>query len=270
MKKGYRLLSAVVLVLFLLLVSGCTSIPKEDNIYQVSLLNALLQGEYDGFVSVGTLKDHGDTGIGTFDTLDGEMIMLDGVVHKAKADGTVEVVDDKVLVPFAVVTPFVADILDAQTDEFLTIEELKTRLDAGIGKTTGDFNRFYVAKVSGTFSHIKVRSVPSQKKPYQPLSVIAESQREFEYEQVEGTIVAFRSPEYVEGINLPGWHLHFLSRDGLRGGHLLEVATTFSEMQIGDMRSFQLSLPSSRSFAAMDIAEDRREETQSIEGVGRP
>nr|WP_319474064.1 acetolactate decarboxylase [uncultured Sphaerochaeta sp.] len=270
MKTGYRVLSAVMLVLCLLLASGCTSVPKEDTLYQVSLLNALLQGEYDGFITVGTLKDHGDTGIGTFDTLDGEMIMLDGVVYKAKADGTVEVMADEVLVPFAVVTPFVADVLDTETDEFITIEELKTRLDAGISQNTADYNRFYAAKVSGTFSHIRVRSVPSQEKPYRPLSVIAESQREFVYEQVEGTIVAFRSPEYVEGVNLPGWHLHFLSKDGQKGGHLLEVAATLSEIQIGDMRSFQLILPASSSFADMDISEDRREETQAIEGIGRP
>ncbi|MGE4453305.1 MAG: acetolactate decarboxylase [Sphaerochaeta sp.] len=250
--------------------TGCTSLEKGDTIYQVSLLNALLQGEYDGFVSVGALKEHGEIGIGTFDTLDGEMIMLDGVVYKAKADGTVEVVSDDVLVPFAVVTPFVADVLDTQTGAFLDIEELKTSLDSGISQTTGDFNRFYVAKVRGTFSHVRVRSVPSQEKPYQPLSVIAESQREFAYEQVEGTIVAFRSPDYVQGINLPGWHLHFLSKDGQKGGHLLEVSTTFSEVQIGDMRSFHLMLPSSGSFAAMDISEDRSEETQAIEGVVRP
>jgi acetolactate decarboxylase len=110
------------------------------------LLNALLQGAYDGFISVGT-----------FDTLDGEMIMLDGVVHKAKTDGT-----DDVLVPSAVVTPFVADILDTQTGELLAIEELKTRLNAGISQTTGDFNRFYGAKVSGTFSLLCGRDQPAR------------------------------------------------------------------------------------------------------------
>jgi acetolactate decarboxylase len=102
------------------------------------LFNALLQGEYDGFISVGT-----------FDTLDGEMIMLDGVVYKAKTDGT-----DDVLAPSAVVTPFIADILDTQTGELLAIEKLKTRLNAGISQTTGCINRFYGAMVSGTSSSL--------------------------------------------------------------------------------------------------------------------
>ena len=270
MKTGNRVLSAVVLVLCLFLASGCTSVPKEDNIYQVSLLNALLQGEYDGFISVGTLKDHGDTGIGTFDTLDGEMIFLDGNVYKAKVDGTVELMDDQMLVPFAVATTFEPDVIVKPWTAIADIETLKTTMDACIAETTNDFNRFYVAKVSGTFSHVRVRSVPSQEKPYRPLSVIAESQREFEYEQVEGTIVAFRSPDYVEGINLPGWHLHFLSVDKSKGGHLLEASLVQGKIKMGDMKEFQLILPSSSSFAAMDIAHDRREETLAIEGVAKP
>ncbi|MDC7228684.1 MAG: acetolactate decarboxylase [Sphaerochaetaceae bacterium] len=270
MKTGNRVLSAMVLVLCLFLASGCTSVPKEDNIYQVSLLNALLQGEYDGFISVDTLKDHGDTGIGTFDTLDGEMIFLDGEVYKAKADGSVEIIDDQVMVPFAVATMFEPDVVMKPYSVIADIEILKNTMDACIAETTNDFNRFYVAKVQGSFSHVRVRSVPSQKKPYLPLSVIAESQKEFEYKQVEGTIVAFRSPDYVEGINLPGWHLHFLSEDKSKGGHLLEAALIQGELEMGDMKVFQLILPSSGSFATMDIADDRREETLAIEGVAKP
>lgn len=261
----------VFLVILVLFLTGCSSLPSEDNIYQVSLLNALLQGEYDGFISVGTLKDHGDTGIGTFDTLDGEMIFLDGEVYKAKADGSVEIMDDQVMVPFAVATMFEPDVVVKPYSAIADIETLKNAMDACIAETTNDFNRFfYVAKVQGLFSHVRVRSVPSQQKPYRPLSVIASTQKEYTYEQVEGTIVAFRSPAYVEGINLPGWHLHFLSEDKSKGGHLLEATLVQGEIGMGDMKEFQLILPSSSSFAAMDIADDRREETLAIEGVAKP
>ncbi len=218
-----RIAYGVILVILVLFFTGCSSLPSEDNLYQVSVLNALLQGEYDGFVSVGTLKSHGDTGIGTFDTLDGEMIFLDGEVYKAKADGSVEIMDDQVMVPFAVATTFEPDVVVKPYSAIADIEILKNAMDACIAETTNDFNRFYVAKVQGLFSHIRVRSVPSQQKPYRPLSVIASTQKEYTYEQVEGTIVAFRSPAYVEGINLPGWHLHFLSEDRSKG-HLLEAS----------------------------------------------
>ncbi len=271
--KKHKAYGGVFLVILVLFLTGCSSLPSEDNIYQVSLLNALLQGEYDGFISVGTLKDHGgDTGIGTFDTLDGEMIFLDGgEVYKAKADGSVEIMDDQVMVPFAVATMFEPDVVVKPYSAIADIETLKNAMDACIAETTNDFNRFYVAKVQGLFSHVRVRSVPSQQKPYRPLSVIASTQKEYTYEQVEGTIVAFRSPAYVEGINLPGgWHLHFLSEDKSKGGHLLEATLVQGEIGMGDMKEFQLILPSSSSFAAMDIADDRREETLAIEGVAKP
>lgn len=265
-----RVQLALILVLFLsLLFSGCTTLPQqEDTLYQVSVLNALLLGEYDGFVSVGTLKNHGDTGIGTFDTLDGEMILVDGVVFKAKADGSVVPVDDSVLVPFAVTTHFVPDVAIEEITSLSDIEGVKSILDDSIAQTTNDFNRFYVAKIHGLFDHVRVRSVPSQVKPYQRLSTIAATQQEYVYNTVEGTIVAFRSPEYVEGINLPGWHLHFISSDATKGGHLLEASAAVLHMGIGDMRNFSLILPDTKSFAAMDIAHDLTQETLEIEGVG--
>ena len=37
---------------------------------------------------MGELKQHGDTGIGTFEGLNGEMIVLDGTVYQAVADGS--------------------------------------------------------------------------------------------------------------------------------------------------------------------------------------
>lgn len=106
--------------------SGCattnTTAQGSDDLYQISLLNALLLGEYDGFVSVGTLKTFGDTGIGTFHALDGEMIFLDGTVYQAKVDGSVNQVKDEVLVPFAMATNFEADVADLQCGPIGSIE----------------------------------------------------------------------------------------------------------------------------------------------------
>ena len=39
---------------------------KSDQLFQVALLQSLMQGEYDGIITVGELKTYGDTGIGTF------------------------------------------------------------------------------------------------------------------------------------------------------------------------------------------------------------
>lgn len=45
-------------------------------LFQYSTLEALLGGVYDGEVTVGELLTHGDFGLGTFNSLDGEMIIL--------------------------------------------------------------------------------------------------------------------------------------------------------------------------------------------------
>lgn len=112
----------------------------------------------------------------------------------------------------------------------------------------------------GTFSSITVRSVPPQEKPYPRLSVIASTQKEYTHEQVEGTIVAFRCPNYGNGINLPEWHLHFLSSDTTKGGHVLLVYITEATMQIGVMRNYHIMLPGSETFATMDIDHDLTQE----------
>lgn len=245
---------------------GCQStqalVPDSDALYQVSLLNALMLGEYDGVVSVAKLKEQGDVGIGTFDALDGEMIMLDGVVYKAHSTGEVVVQEDTETVPFGAVTWFDADFPALPVQSVPDIAGIKTLLDGSLE----DFNAFYVAVLEGKFSMVHVRSVPEQTKPYPRLSAIAAKQPEFIYEDLEGTIVAFRCPDYVEGINLPGWHLHFLSDDKKKGGHLLDARIDIGEVQMDVIREFALVLPQSASFASMDVTHDLRNETIQVEG----
>lgn len=268
--RGHRNPLYVLVVLFvcILLVTGCSTFDrKQGQLSQVSVLNALLLGEYDGFVSVKTLKSFGTIGIGTFDTLDGEMIMLDGKVYQAKADGTVLPVKDAMLVPFAMVTGSSSNVAEVSLSSVSGIEALKSRLDEIISQTTNDFNRFYAVKLEGSFHQVRVRSVPSQKKPYQHLATIAATQKEYAYEDIEGTIVAFRCPEYVNGINMPSWHLHFLSADTSKGGHLLQTDIDRAELEMGDMTDYHVLLPSSESFASMNIVHDLSEETLAVEGV---
>ena len=91
--------------------------PDRESLFQVALLQSLAQGYFDGVITVGGLKARGDTGIGTFDALNGEMIVLDGVVYRAREDGTVEIPPDTETVPYAAVT-----FLDA--DETLSLSDV--------------------------------------------------------------------------------------------------------------------------------------------------
>lgn len=234
-----------------------------ETIYQVSTLNALMLGYYDGVVSVEDLTANGDTGLGTFDTLDGEMIVLDGVVYKAKSDGTVEKMENEITAPFAAVTHFDKDIEVKGVKDLSNIEDIKSLLDKNVG---GNKNLFYVAKIKGEFNMVHVRSVPAQEKPYKPLSEIAATQPEFTYDKVSGTIVALRCPDYVEGINLPGWHLHFVSDDCQKGGHLLDASLKLADIQIDSTSNYSIVLPETDAFGALKLKEDLSQKTQQVEG----
>lgn len=245
--------------------TGAAPDAMSDAIYQVSLLDGLMQGDYDGTATVGQLLQEGNTGLGTFDKLDGEMIVLDGVVYKAKSDGSVEVASDSQTVPFAAVTNFDEDIAAVPLSPITDFAGLKVALDDIIAKQTGDFNRFYVAEIKGNFDVVHVRSVPMQSKPYQPLAEVTKNQAEFEYENIPGTAVAMRFPDYMQGINLPGWHLHFLSDDKTKGGHVLDLKLADGTVSMDTVLAFQLVAPGTESFANLDLGADLSQQTTTVE-----
>ena len=181
-----------------------------DRLFQVALLQSLMQGEYDGVVTVGELREYGDTGIGTFKGVNGEMIVLDGTVYRALWDGSVEVVPDSETVPFSNITFFDTDI-KAEHVNAASSSELKSILNSIVRKHGR--NQFYMAKITGMMPSILVQSELEQKKPYKPLNdALKTDQREFTYSDIKGTVVALYCPDYMDGLNTAGWHLHFIGR----------------------------------------------------------
>src|SRR5262249_33600418 len=77
-----------------------------STLFQVSTTGALVQGVYKGAVTVGELRKHGDFGLGTFEGLDGEMVVVDGRFYQVRSDGRITEPPDTAPVPFAVVTTF--------------------------------------------------------------------------------------------------------------------------------------------------------------------
>lgn len=215
---------------------------NREVINQISTLNSLMAGNYDGIDSVAALKKSGDIGLGTFDGLEGEMIVVDGKVYQAKATGEVNVAPDTTTVPFSAVTFFDKDV-DAKLEQISNIDNLKAQLDNLIKEK----DAFYAIRIDGTFSHVKVRSVPKQDKPYKVLSEVTKNQPTFEYNDVKGTIVGFWSPDYVGGVNVPGYHLHFISDDRAKGGHLLEVSMTTGGVSLDVTRQFNMNLGDANS-----------------------
>ena len=255
--KKMRLIALAFLpvIAVIIVVSGCApasdKYEDKDMLFQVSTLNALMLGDYDGLITVDELLRHGDTGLGTFDTLEGEMIVADGVAYQARADGSVVKPEESVTVPFAAVTHFDSDISFTLSD-IGDIESLKAALTETVAENNA--NIFYMAVVKGDFDNVHVRSVPAQQKPYKPLSEVAESQTEFEYDDISGTLIALYCPDYVSGINLYGWHIHFISSDGAKGGHVLDAAFASADVAIDITDTYQMTLPDTREFASLELA----------------
>ncbi|MEI8206528.1 MAG: acetolactate decarboxylase [Kiritimatiellales bacterium] len=247
------------LALILLLLTGCAGAPK-NTITQISTIDALLAGAYDGQMTVGELLTHGDFGIGTFNALDGEMIVIDHQVYQARADGAVQLMPDSATTPFATVVDFSADqIIDRKG--FITCSELQTQID----KSTSHKNIFLAARSDVTFPSMKVRSVPKQDKPYPPLAEAVQHQAVFEYTNVTGTVLGFRCPAFVKGVNVPGWHLHFISKDRKLGGHILDFSSFGGALQIDTCNRFYMILPEQQQFSTLDLSQDRSKELEKVE-----
>ena len=200
---------------------NCRPSGRPHVLFQASTIGALLEGAYDGDLSFAELAEHGDLGLGTLNGLDGEMIAIDGRFYRADVDGTVGEIDGETRTPFAVVTRF-EPAIDVARDGPLEHDELLAWLDelipAGVASCA--------VRVDGRFDSVRARSVPRQHPPYRPLTEVVAEQHVFELADVDGTMLGFRFPDYAEGIEVSGYHLHFIGADRGRGGHVLGSRTS--------------------------------------------
>jgi len=221
-------------------------------LYQVSTIDALMQGVFDGVQTVGEIRKRGDFGIGTFEALDGEMIVLDGVVYQAKADGLIYTAADSQTTPFATVTYFDSDHA-VTTDRQMNMSVFSSTM-AGMLPTG---NMVYAVQMHGTFPSMKVRAIPAQHKPYPTLTEAAKNQSVYTYSDATGTVVGFYTPVFFKGLNVAGYHLHFISDDRKTGGHILDLtvpANTTVEYDITP--GFAMTLPTSGEFTGIDLSQD--------------
>lgn len=233
---------------------------ETDVLYQVSTIDALLQGVYDGVLPVSELETHGDFGIGTFDRLEGEMLALDGNYYQIKTDGIAYPVSGEITTPFATVTYFEADE-HFRLEGPANLTEIEDFLDLKLPSK----NLFYAVRVDGNFSYIKARSVPRQEKPYPKLADAVSTQSIFEFENISGTLVGFRAPEYVKGVNVPGYHLHFITEDRNAGGHVLDLEMEKGNASFDITSAFFMELPASGDFYNVELGQDLQADMEKVE-----
>jgi acetolactate decarboxylase len=234
---------------------------ERGTLTQWSTIDALLKGHFQATATLAEVKTQGDFGLGTFEGLDGELILLDGKVYRVDQYGKVGEPADMVKTPFVAVTPFKADI-ELEIPAGLTLAELQARVDAVLTSK----NVFYAIKVTGKFDEVRTRSVAGQKEPYPTLAEVVKTQSLFTLAKTEGTLVGLWCPAYVKTLNVPGYHFHFLAGDHSGGGHVLGLMTGEGvKVQVAVLRNFAVRLPELATFDALDLSGDNAKVLHAVE-----
>jgi acetolactate decarboxylase len=230
-------------------------------LFQASTIGALLEGAYEGDLTFAELAEHGDLGLGTLNHLDGEMIALDGDFFRADVNGRITRIAPEERTPFAVVTRFEPTLDERLSDEELDHNQLLTRLDAYIPAEASSC----AIRLDGRFDLVRARSVPRQEPPYRPLTEVVADQRVFELRDVMGTMLGFRFPEYAEGIEVGGYHLHFVSADRSRGGHVLDSRSGGLRVRLDPSNDLHVELPPRVDLEDPDLAAETHAAVEAVE-----
>ncbi len=216
---------------------------NKDEVFQTSPIISLLNGVMNGDFTINRLKEHGSFGLGTFNGIDGEMVMLNGNIYKVPADGNVIIASAEEKTPFAAVTFF-----DTDRTIHLSGNLSQNDLYNFIDKRLPSPNRIYAIKIEGRFKLIKARSEMKQEKPYSDLADVLKDQAIFDLTDVEGTLVGFKFPSFLTGVNTAGYHFHFISKDKKKGGHVLLLTPEDVEIEIDFKNGLEVEFPQGDEF----------------------
>ena len=183
---------------------------------QIGTFDYLVQPDYDGLAPVRDGVRGATIGLGTFDRLDGELILIGGTTYRVGIDGIPRVVSTSRTTPWVEAvrfTPQASMRVPAGTE----CSALAPLIDDLAGTTGG----MVAARLIGTFDVLTARSVPAQSQPYLPLAEVVATQTVFPLTDVSATLVGFRTGPDLMGVGAPGLHLHGLTKARDAGGHIL-------------------------------------------------
>ena len=231
-----------------------------DTLVQYSLISALAAGDYSGGASLRKVLSEGDFGIGTFDRLDGELILIDGRMYQALADGRVRPADLEGRTPFAAVKFFRED---GRIDSLsaTTLEELDEQLERQLPRR----NSPYALRIDGEFRELSLRSVPAQSPPFRTLVDVVKNQATWKHRGIRGTLIGLRCPSWIGTLNVSGYHWHFLSEDQQIGGHVLGCEFRNLSLRFDECTSVLIQLPTSEGFDEFRAEEIRKQDINDIE-----
>ncbi len=191
---------------------------QAHTLYQTSTMSALVDGIYDGSTTIAELLEHGDFGVGTFNHLDGEMVVNEGVCFHLFSSGEARVASPDDLTPFAAVTTFEADTTFDVTDAHLQ------------GRSAGTDRRQRLEREPLLWDQGHAGASPrcppgprrDRKPPTGRWPEATDDESEQTFTGTDGVLVGFRTPDYEQGISVAGYHLHFLNDEHTGGGHAFD------------------------------------------------
>lgn len=237
----------------------------QNKMYQVSTLQALALGYSRAVINVGELLQEGDTGLGTFEDVNGEMIVMDGHCYRADQNGNITMVTQDQGVPFAAVARLYGDqqfMLENMPD----IASIRTELTRKIEERFG-LNSMHIVRIDGTFEKVDARSESPYRSAHISLKeVLGMTQKSFLFENICGSLVGVYFPDHMDGINMPGWHLHFLSEDKTKGGHVFDVRLREGLAKVDKISRMVIDLPKEAAFDTYSLKQVQQDEIKSVEG----
>ncbi|KAA9356529.1 acetolactate decarboxylase [Larkinella humicola] len=220
-----------------------------DFLYQYSIITALLAGVFDGNLTFGELKKHGDFGVGTFNRVDGELVINEGKQYRIRSNGSVSEVADHDSTSLAFVKFFKADSSFTVQTAGMTLDQLQKMIAA-----TLPINEIYAIRIKGTFSKLTTRAPAPAQKPYPTLNDhLAKSQVIFNLTNTTGVAVGFLVPTYMEKVNVPGFHFHFLADDRKSGGHVYDFTATQVTVEIDRTKGYYVELNTNTDFGKVTL-----------------
>lgn len=198
----------------------------DSHLVQVGTYGYLTQPDFTGIMSIEDVVRGQTMGLGTFENLDGELIMLGGVVYQVRPDGTPRVADLSTRTPFLQAIRFRPQ-RSVPVPPGTACADLPRLITQAAEKENG----LIAVRARGTFSDLTTRSVSTDTPPFQPLSQTIAEQTIFELGQRRAVLVGFWQGRDALGIGQDGLHLHALTADKRAGGHVLSC-TAGADVQL--------------------------------------
>lgn len=232
-----------------------------NNLYQYSIINALMEGICQTGISVKHTLTNGDHGLGTVPHLNGEIVIIDGEVYHFPPGEQVRKVEGGETLPFIMVTQFKPTI--EKNLSSISMDLLSGSLEPVLSSRQ---NCFLSIRIVGLFKHLTFRVIAKQSRPRESLVELAKRQKVDTMQDIQGVMFGFWSPAFSGSFSVPGFHLHFLSKDKTKGGHIMDFDAEGVILQAAPIEKYIVELPQNEEFNQDVIGNCRAEELHAAEG----